>query len=78
MNTIIGFFGKYIIAAALILAYIEAGPGGAKVGMAVNAVKSTALSVNWSGLVTESVVFIENATQNYEDKPIEEKSESRS
>ncbi len=74
MNTVIGFFGKYIIAAALILAYIDAGPGGEKIGLAVNAVKSTVLSVDWSELVTESVVFIENATKKYEDKPIEEKS----
>lgn len=78
MNTIIGFFGKYIIAAALILAYIDAGPGGAKIGMAVNAVKSTALSVDWSELANEAVVFIENATNNHEEKPIEEKTESRS
>lgn len=74
MNTIIGFFGKYIIAAALILAYIEAGPGGEKIGIAVNAVKFTALSVDWSKLVTESVVFIENATKMHEDKSIEKKS----
>lgn len=77
MNMIIGLIGKHIIAAALIMAYIEVGPGGDKIGVAVNTVKSTVLSVNWSKVASEVVVLVKNNTGHNESKEvknIEEKS----
>lgn len=52
MNFIIYLALKSVITTALVLAYIEAGPGGDTLNSVVSAAKDVALKVDWGELKT--------------------------